>query len=109
MIAVSESCIKAGFVLKIVVKVIDYLRILIPIILILLIIFDLAKALTSQDTEKAKKEAGNKAVKRFMYALIIFLVPTIVRFVFKQIAPVTSETHTNTNSTGWIECWNFYN
>ena len=109
MILVSEVCEKSGFILKIVVNLFKYLRILIPIILIVMIVFDLFKTMTGEIDEKAKKDALNKVVKRILYALIIFLIPTIITFIFKQLEPATHDpSHTDTTSTSWISCWNYY-
>ena len=78
------------------------LRWAIPILLIVLISFDLFKALTGEVDDKAKKDAISKSVKRLLYALIIFLIPTIVNLVLKNVAPAAE------NPSGWYGCWTHY-
>ncbi len=106
----SDFCTDSAFILRIVVKIVKAVQWIIPILLIVLITFDLLKVVTGQADDKAKKEALNKAVKRMIYAVIVFLIPIIVTFIFNQIAPYTSDTNSNTDSTSWLSCWNmFYN
>jgi len=105
---IADVCNEASFILRIVVKLVKYMHIIIPIILIVMISFDLFKVFVGQADEKAKKEASNKAAKRLIYAMIVFFVPTIINFVFKKIDSATSN-QTNaisTTSTSWIHCWN---
>lgn len=61
--------------------VVNIIKILIPIILIIFGILDLAKAVTGND-EKVMKEAQSKLIKRIIYAVIVFFVVALVQFVF---------------------------
>ena len=83
------------------------MHIIIPVILIVMITYDLFKAFVGQADDKAKKEASEKAVKRVIYAVIIFFIPMIINFVFKKIDSATSNqtNATSTTSTSWIHCW----
>ena len=105
-----DMCNDAGFLLRIIVKIVKYMHIIIPIILVVMASIDLFKVVVGQADEKAKKEATDKIVKRVLYAAIIFLIPTIVSIIFKKIeGPTnTSNNATNTTSTSWISCWNYY-
>ena len=105
----SDICTDSGFILGVIVKIVKIIRIAIPIILIIFITFDLFKAITGNVDDKEKKEAFSKIIKRIIYALIIFLVPTIVNFIFLQIAPVSKDAsgHSGT-STSYLQCWNYY-
>lgn len=58
--------------------VIKIITIAIPIILIIMSMMDLVKAIMSEDEQK---KAINKLVSRIKYAVLIFLLPTIVTFV----------------------------
>ena len=53
------------------VKVLQYA---VPILLIALITYDLFKVVVGNVDEKSKKDATGKAVKRLIYAIIIFLI-----------------------------------
>ncbi len=105
----SEICHDASFILKTVVEVVKIVRLVVPILLIVLITFDLVKAMTGNIDDKEKKEAFSKMVKRIIYALIVFLVPTLINFIFLQIAPVAKDTSGNSGtSTSYLQCWNYY-
>ena len=97
-----------GFIMRIIVRLVYYVRILVPIILILLIVVDLAKVVTGNADDKAKSEAMNKAGKRIIYAVIIFLVPLVVNFIFKRIEQVSPDKDNGT-PTSWVGCWNYFN
>ncbi len=105
-----QFCADAGFVLRIIVKVVKILRWVIPILLIVLVSFDLFKVVSGQVDEKAKKESTTKAVKRVLYALIIFFIPTIVNLVLGQMSAISTEDNLETNSSTWYNCWlEYYN
>lgn len=98
----SSHCDKMGFLLRILAELFFYIRIIIPILLIVLVVFDLAKVVVGQADEKAKSEATNKIVKRIVYAIIIFLVPTLITYIFR----IVEKNITNDGAaTSWISCW----
>ena len=69
---------------------ISLVKIIIPIILIVLGMVDLAKAVMTND-DKVMKEAQTKLIKRIIYAIIIFFVVAIVQFVFSTLAKAGDE------------------
>lgn len=71
-------------ILRIVIYLLKIFQWVIPVILIALVTFDFVKSITAND-EKNMNKAKDVAVKRLIYAVIIFLVPAIVRFTFKII------------------------
>ena len=74
----------------------------VPIILIVLTVIDIAKVVISGNIDdKLKKEVGNKVITRLIYAVIIFLVPTIVSVIFRFV-PVSQST---VNGLTWKDCW----
>lgn len=101
------SCNDMGFILRIVATIVFYMRIIVPILLIVLVVFDFAKVVTGSADDKAKSEAVNKAVKRIIYAVIVFLVPTIINFIFKTIEK-SAPKDGNGTSTSWVSCWTQY-
>ena len=106
MIGANITCGDVGFLLRITVKIVKYMHIIVPIILVIFISFDLFKVVVGQADDKAKKEASGKAVKRLIYAVIIFLIPTIINFLFNTISKfTTNNSGTTTTSTSWIHCW----
>lgn len=61
-------------------KIIDLVKIAIPIGLIVMAIMDIAKNVISSE-EKEQKKNINLLLKRFVFAGLVFFVPTIVEFV----------------------------
>ncbi len=105
-----QLCDDAKFILGPIAQIVIILRWAIPVLLILLVIWDLIKVVAGQVDEKAKKDAFSKIVKRVIYALIVFMVPAIVNFILLQIEPITEDPTgaVNTNSTSYLRCWNKY-
>ena len=97
-----------GFIMRILVAVIKYVRIIVPIILIVMIIVDLTTGMIGSTDEKAKKEASSKAGKRLIYAIIVFLIPTVINIIFKNLDSLVADDNKGT-PTSWISCWNYYN
>ena len=91
-------------ILAIVKWVINIICFAIPIILIVLCILDIAKIVTAGNIDdKLKKEVTGKITTRVIFAIIIFLVPTIVRLLFNFI-PVKDKDATFDGAT-WRDCW----
>ena len=101
-----DICERAGFILRILAQLLFYVRLIIPILLIVMVIFDVVKVVVGQADEKAKKEATDKIVKRLIYAIIIFLVPTLINFGFKLIEK--SIVKDGSSATNWVSCWTQY-
>lgn len=66
---------------EIVNEILGYVRIGVPILLIVLIVYDLASAVLVQD-EKGLNNAKGKILKRVIVAVAIFFVPTLVNLIF---------------------------
>ena len=97
------SCKDFGFILRILGYLFGLLQWVIPILLIILITVDLFKIVTGSADEKAKKEGMNRIVKRIIYAVIIFLIPIMVKMIFG----VVGRAHVN-DATSWVSCFNAY-
>ena len=79
---------------------IPIIQIGVPIILIVLGMFDLGKAVVASKEDEIKS-AQNLLVKRFIYAIAIFFVVFIVRAVFNVVAGTGDATGTG----NWYTCW----
>ncbi len=102
------TCANFDFILKIVGYLFGFIQWIIPMVLIALIIFDLFKAFTNGD-EKGSKDATSRALKRFVYAIIIFLIPVLVRIIFKAVDKASPKGYgTDNSATTWISCFNAY-
>lgn len=105
----SNICKDAAFIMKPIVSIVKILRWVVPILLIVLITFDLFKVVAGNPDDKVKKDAFSKIVKRLIYAVIIFLVPSLVNIVLTKIAPISRDTTGKSGtSTSYLECWNYY-
>ena len=101
------SCDNIGFIVKIIAKLIKFLHFVIPILLIVLIIYDIFKVVVGKADDKTKSDAFNIAAKRLIYAVIVFLIPTILIFVFRQLDSITNNSDKNLETTPvtWIDCF----
>lgn len=101
------TCGQLAPIMRVLAYLIKLLKIAIPIVLIALIIIDFAKAVVASD-EKKMNEAKNASIKRVVYALIIYLVPTIVSLLFKTLGDNLGGGEL-TSATEWISCFNRFN
>ena len=74
-------------------KVVDIIKILIPIGLILFGLLDLGKAVIAGKEDEMKKFQG-ALIKRVIYAVVVFLVVQIVVFATGLVG-----------SSHWQDCW----
>lgn len=97
------TCEQLAPVVRIAGYLFNLVKIAIPLVLIALIIFDFTKAVLAND-EKKMNEARQTVGKRLFYALVIFLVPTIVSILFRN---VTTSIPNNglSSATDWISCF----
>lgn len=77
---------------------------IIPIVLIVLVIIDVFKVVVSAD-EKTKKEAGSKIVKRLIYAVILFLVPTLISLLFRVLDDNAPSDYGVNGSSSYSDEW----
>lgn len=66
-----------------------FIKIGIPIVLIVMGMLDLGKAVIGKD-EKEMKEAQNKLIHRVVYAVLIFLITSIVTWVVSILSTSTT-------------------
>lgn len=95
-------------ILWLVKAVLDVIRIAIPILLIVLVTFDVAKIVTAGNLDdKLKKEVSGKVITRLVYAVIIFLIPTIVWMIIGWLpASVTNQSGSTTGNMSIKDCYN---
>ena len=81
------------------------IQIVVPVMLIIFGMIDLAKAVASQD-DKVQKEAGAKFVKRVAFAILVFLMVAIVRTIFSIVGrQLQSDGTAESNVSGCISCF----
>ena len=79
--------------------IIPVIQIGIPIILIILGMFDLGKAVVASKEDEIKA-AQKLLIKRAIYAVAIFFVVLIVTAVFNLVGSTSGE-----NTATWYNCW----
>lgn len=89
----TDACGGLLDVVKIIVKVYNILKILIPIGLLLFGLIDLGKAVIAGKEDEMKKAQGT-LVKRVIYAVAVFLVMTFVSFAMGLVG-----------AEDWKNCW----
>lgn len=79
-------------------NIINLFKIVIPILLIIMGMFDFIRAVMSND-EKQMKEAQSRFIRRIIAAVLVFFVVAIVQFVFDVVGS------DNENVVGCIDCF----
>ncbi len=77
-------CYKTASIWQVVGYIFFILKIVIPLIIIILGIVNLAKAVTSNDDKAVSKAAGT-LIKKIVIGVVIFFIPTIVGAVFRLL------------------------
>lgn len=72
-------------VIKFVFILLDLILFIVPVGLIIMVMIDFAKNVMAGKVDDMKKNA-NIAIKRIMYCVVLFLVPTIVNFVISLVS-----------------------
>ena len=98
------TCDSVSFIIRAIKIAITVVRWVIPILLMVLVTFDLVKGMT-QKSEDEMKKATSKIVTRVIWAVAIFFVPMIIGFIFKQIGGNVSEGNLE-GPASWISCYN---
>ena len=86
----SDVCDGLAPVLRIVGIVVWGIKVVVPIILIVIVMIDLAKAVTEKSEDKIK-EAQQKLVKRAIAAVLVFLVISLVGVIMSIVGDESYE------------------
>ena len=82
--------------------ILGLIQIVVPIILIIVGAFDLAKAVMGSD-EKEIKAATQKLIKRAIAAVSVFFLSTAVQVVMHYVA---TSLEGKEDAVSWADCWN---
>lgn len=105
-VQILSTCDEIGPLLSIVKWVLNMICYAVPILLIIFVTIDVAKVVTAGNLDdKMKKEVGNKLVTRLIYAVVIFLVPTIISVIFNMLPKGAINNGGNAYDASWYECW----
>lgn len=86
-------------VIKLIKAVLALVKFGIPIVLIVLGTIDLGKAVMASKDDEMKKAQG-VLIKRVVYAVVIFLLVTIVELVMNLVS-----TNSDPDASNWFKCW----
>ncbi len=100
-ISEENFCSKSKSVIKYVGKIFFVAKIVVPLIIIVLGSIDLAKAVVAQKEDEIKN-ATQMFVKRLIFGVIIFFVPSIVSIIFNLLPTDTTGGVTETSCS---ECF----
>ena len=102
------SCSNLDFILRIVAYIFKFFQFVVPFIIIIMVAIDFLKTFFRPD-DKSSHELMARCGKRLLYALIIFLIPVVVRIIFRAIEEISPKGYgTDNSATSWIECFNQY-
>ena len=95
-------CAQTANIWKLLGYVVLIFKIVIPLILIVLGMVDLGKAVVESD-EKAIGKAVSSLIRRFIAAVVVFFIPTIVSAVF-NVVTVANFGEEGTDSNICVQC-----
>ena len=104
-VAAVQGCGQQGLVNTVVIikMALKWVCIIIPIILIVMCVVDLSKIVTAGDkTDDVRKKAISTISTRVIFAIVIFLVPTLVNALFGILGTSFSG---EAGQVGFAECW----
>ena len=79
------SCNSWGTVLTDLQNVFNFVKIVVPLLIIGLSTYDFIKAVTSKD-DKGLKKAFQILLKRLVYAIILFFLPVLINLILELVA-----------------------
>ena len=98
---VASFCTETKDIWKFLGEIIFILKILIPVILVVLGIIGLGKAVVADDDKEIKTQV-NKLIKKFIAAVLIFFLPSIVKACFGLVDQFNGEVEAE-----YINCINY--
>ncbi len=102
------TCYDFRFILRILGYILWAMKFIVPIVLIVLIIIDMAKIVITGD-EKSKKEGVERSVKRFIYAIVLFLIPLAVQLIFNVVSKTSvKDVYGGEVESSWSDCFKKY-
>ena len=99
-----DYCGDLAPVIRLVKSFVKLIQFGIPIMLILFGMIDLGKAVISSKEDEMKKAQGT-LLRRFIYAVAVFLVVTLVMFVMNMVSDSQAK---GADTSSWKNCWQKY-
>ena len=102
-----QFCYNARKILIIVKEFIKILQWSVPLLLIFLGTWDMFKAVTKGDDQKAVQDATKAFIRRLISGVVVFLVPFLIRLVLGLVeSNIISNSNGDVSATSWVGCWN---
>lgn len=79
------SCNSWGTVIKDLQNVFDFVKIVVPLLIIGLSVFDFIKAVAAKD-DKGLKKAFQALIKRIVCAIVLFFLPVLINLLLELVA-----------------------
>ena len=99
-----DYCGELAPVIRLVKSVVGLIQFGVPILLIVFGMIDLGKAVMSSKEDEMKKAQGT-LLKRFIYAVAVFLVVTLVMFVMNLVSDSQKGSKDKADTSSWLTCW----
>ncbi len=102
------TCGNLDFIFRIVAYIFKFIQWIVPLTLIVLIVIDVFKIIMK--TEQKTSHDGIQVIfKRLIYAVIIFLIPLLVRLIFRAVDKGHIDSGiSGVESSNWVTCFNQY-
>ena len=97
-------CNDLSFIFKILGYLFKIIKYIIPVVLIVMATIDIAKIVLNPD-DKNKRDTMSNVVKRIIYAIVIYLVPTLVSLLFKILLSQHNPNDYGTGGKAYSESW----
>ena len=96
LIGAADFCAQTANIWKIIGWLVLIIKIVIPLLLIVMGMVDLGKAVVASD-EKGIKTATSSLIRRFIAAIAIFFIPTLVSAIFNILEVVDTSKNSDYN------------
>ena len=96
-----DYCSNLRPVINILHAVVSVIQFGIPIVLIIFGMIDLGRAVIAGKEDEMKKAQGT-LIRRFIYAIAVFLIVTLVTFIMG----IVGDSETGADTDTWLSCWN---
>ncbi len=96
LVGAVEFCRNTANIWQVLGYVVLIIKIVIPLILIILGMVDLGKAVIASDDKAISKSVGS-LVRRFIAAVVIFFIPTIVSALFNALSIMSADERADYN------------
>lgn len=103
MLLADGFCADTANIWRVLGLVVNVIKIVIPLVLIILGMLDLGKAVV-EDDDKAINKAVTRLVKRFIAAVVMFFIPTIISAIFSMVVAGSDLNDKSSDTQICVQC-----